>query len=139
MKRKKIVHLILSPHRTKFYEARVNSSCTGKLLIKVNIVQTQLWEKPIYKLLSCFWQQHILCRLFIRFFFFFLGGGRDGTNQLHVNALTHVPFITSFTNEQSILIWEVDSRYLLLICCKVFCFLFQIWRFCKSCFRSGGL
>ena len=86
MKRKKIVHLILSPHKTKFYEARVNSSCTGKLLIKVNIVQTQLSEKTIYKLLSCFRQQHVLSRLFIRFFifyflllllfiFFFWGGG----------------------------------------------------------------
>ena len=91
MKRKKIVHLILSPQKTKFYEARVNSSCTGKLLIKVNIVQTQLSEKTIYKLLSCFRQQHVLSRLFIRFFifyffiiivifffFFFWGGGGGG-------------------------------------------------------------
>ena len=68
------------------------------------MVQTQLWEKPIYKLLSCFLKQHILSRLFIRYIYiFFWGWGGEGggrTNQLHVNALTHVPFITSFTNKQ---------------------------------------
>ena len=38
MKRKKFVHWILSQHTTKFYEAKVNSFCMGKLLIKINIV-----------------------------------------------------------------------------------------------------
>ena len=70
--------------------------CMGKLLMKVNIVQTQLWEKPIYKLLSCFWKQHVLSRLLIRFYlfiylviylflFFFVGEGGKGTNQASQN------------------------------------------------------
>ena len=42
----------------------------------INIMQKQLWGKPIYQLLSCFRKQHILSRLFIRIFF--LGGGRGG-------------------------------------------------------------
>ena len=49
MKRKKFVHRVLSLHTTKFYEAKVNSFCMRKLLIKTYTVQTQLWEKPIYK------------------------------------------------------------------------------------------
>ena len=77
----------------------------GKLF-KINIVLAQLWEKPIYKLLSCFLRQQ-----------FFGGGGAAGglrgkepikclklihfaTTQLHVNALTNLSFITSFTSEQ---------------------------------------
>ena len=83
----------------------------GKLLIKINIVQTQLWEKLIHKLISCFQKQHDFSRLI----FFWGGGGRVeepikclkiiyfATTQLHVSALANVPFIRSFTNEQSIL------------------------------------
>ena len=48
------------------FEAKVNSFCMGYLLIKINTVQTQLWEKPIYKVLSCFRKQHVLFRLFTR-------------------------------------------------------------------------
>ena len=99
MKIKKFVHWILSWHATKFYEAKVNSCCMSKLLIKRNIVQTQLWEKPIYKVLSCFRKQHVLSVFW---------GKREPIKismNLHVNTLTHVPFLTSFTDEQSILIW----------------------------------
>ena len=39
MKRKKFVHWIFSLHATKFYEAKVNPFCKGKLLIKINIVK----------------------------------------------------------------------------------------------------
>ena len=57
----------------------------GKLLMKINKVERQLWEKPIYKLLSCFRKQHVLSRLFIRFdlfiYLFILGG----TNQASQN------------------------------------------------------
>ena len=56
---------MLSLH-TKFYEAKINSFCMCKLLIKINIVLTQLWEKHIYKFLSCFQKQHVLSRLFVR-------------------------------------------------------------------------
>ena len=66
MERKKLVHWILSLHTTKFYEAKVNSFCMCKLLIKINIVQTRFWEKCIYKPLSYFQKQHILSRLFIK-------------------------------------------------------------------------
>ena len=44
MKRRKFVHWILSLQATKFYEAKVNSFCMCKLLIKINIVQTQFGE-----------------------------------------------------------------------------------------------
>ena len=44
MKRRKFVHWILSLQATKFYEAKVNSFCMCKLLIKINIVQTQFRE-----------------------------------------------------------------------------------------------
>ena len=60
----------------------------GKLLININIVQTQLWEKPIYNLLSSFRKQHVPSRLFIRIFFFFFwkgGGAGEGTNQASQN------------------------------------------------------
>ena len=128
MKRIKLVNWILSLHPTKSYEVKVNSFCMCKSLIKINIVQTQLWEKPIYKL--CLQKQHILPGLFIRklcygemnyfdtldsFFFFW---GKKWANQAcqnihfthhsphftHQNTLTHGPFITSLTNMQSILI-----------------------------------
>ena len=105
MKSKKFVHWILSLHATKFYKARVNSFSMGKLLIKI---------KPIYKFFHCFRKQHVLSRLFIRVFFGRAegsGGGR--TNQHHVNALTHVPFIISFTNEQSISICRGRQKVLL--------------------------
>ena len=46
MKRKRFVHWILLLRATRFYEAKVNSFYMGKLLIKINIVQTHLWEKP---------------------------------------------------------------------------------------------
>ena len=49
IKRKTFVHWILSLHAIKFYEAKVNSFCMGELLIKINIVQLQVWEKPICK------------------------------------------------------------------------------------------
>ena len=65
LKRKKFVDWMLSLHTTKFYEAKINSFCMYKLLIKMNIVQTQVWEKPIYKLL-CFRKQHVFSRPFIR-------------------------------------------------------------------------
>ena len=87
MKRKMFVHWILSLHATKFYEANVNSFCMGKLLIKIYIVQTQLWEKPIYKLLSYFQKQHVLSRLFTRNFFL----GKKETNQASQNNLFHPP------------------------------------------------
>ena len=124
MKRKRFVHWILLLRAIRFYEAKVNSFYMGKLLIKINIVQTHLWEKPIYKLLSCFWEQHILSRLFIRIFFFW----GDRTNQLHVNTLTHVPFIFWYA--------EGGSRYSLLICSKILnSQLLLQW----CCFRCGGL
>ena len=81
MKRKKFVHWILSLHATKFYEAKVNSFCKGKWLIKTNVVQTQLWEKPIYKVLSCFRKQKVLSGLFTRNFFL----GKKGTNPASQN------------------------------------------------------
>ena len=81
MKRKKFVHWILSLYATKFYEAKVNSFCMSKLLIKINIVQMQLWEKPIYKVLSCFQKQHVLSRLYTRHFFL----RKKGTNQASQN------------------------------------------------------
>ena len=125
IKRKKFFHWILSLHAIKFYEAKVDSFYMGKLLIKINIVQTQVLEKPIHKLLSCFWKQ-VFSRLLIRFF---LGG--NGTNQLHVNALTHVSFIFWYA--------EVGSRYSLYICCKILnsqllfaVVLFQMWRFVRQ-------
>ena len=108
MKRKKFVHWVLSLHTTKFYEAEVNSLCISKLFIKINIVQPQLWEKSIHKLLSCFRKQHVLSRLFTRIFFL----GKKGANQAsqnnsfrpqltpNINALTHVSFITSSINAQ---------------------------------------
>ena len=65
LKRKKFVDWMLSLHTTKFYEAKINSFFMYKLLIKMNIVQTQVWEKPIYKLL-CFRKQHVFSRPFIR-------------------------------------------------------------------------
>ena len=40
----KLVNWILFLHATKFYEVKVDSFCMCKLLIKINIVQTQLWE-----------------------------------------------------------------------------------------------
>ena len=58
LKRKKFVDWMLSLHTTKFYEAKINSFFMYKLLIKMNIVQTQVWEKPIYKLL-CFRKQRV--------------------------------------------------------------------------------
>ena len=81
MKRKKFVHWILSLHATKFYEAKVNSFCKGKWLIKTNVVQTQLWEKLIYKVLSCFRKQKVLSGLFTRNFFL----GKKGTNPASQN------------------------------------------------------
>ena len=59
---------ILSLHATKFYEAKFNSFCMCKLLMKINIGTTRFGEKTIYKLL-CFRKQHVLSRLFIRNFF----------------------------------------------------------------------
>ena len=81
MKRKEFVHWILSLYTTKLFEAKVNSFCMGKLLVKINIVLTQLWEKPIYKLLSCFRKQHVLFRLFTRNFFL----GKKETSQASQN------------------------------------------------------
>ena len=98
--RKKFVRWIFSLHTTKFYEAKVNSFCMSKLLIKINIVQTQLLFSKT---------THSVETVYKKFF-----SGKKGnqssiskwfilpTTHLHVNALTHVPFITSFTNEQSV-------------------------------------
>ena len=112
------VHWILSLPATKFYEPKVNSFCKGKLLMKINKVERQLWEKPIYKLLSCFRKQHVLSRLFLRFYLFiylfiyFCWG--EPIKRLKIIHFVHhstpckgsytCAFITSFTNEQSILI-----------------------------------
>ena len=49
----------------KIYEAKFNSFYMCKLLIKTNIVQTWLWDKPIYKRLY-FRKQLVFPRLFIR-------------------------------------------------------------------------
>ena len=81
MKRKKFVHWILSLHAAKFYESKVNSFCMGKLLIKINIVQTPLLVKPISKVLSYFRKQHVLSRLFTRNFFL----DKKRTNQASQN------------------------------------------------------
>ena len=91
MKRKKFVHWILSLDTTKFYEAKVNWFCMGKLLIKIHIVQTQLWEKPIYKLLSYFQKQHALSRLFTINFFL----GKKETNQVSQNNSFHPPLTST--------------------------------------------
>ena len=58
----------ISLHATKFYEAKFNSFCMCKLLMKINIGATRFEEKTIYKLL-CFRKPHVLSRLFIRNFF----------------------------------------------------------------------
>ena len=110
------------------------------------MVQTQLWEKPIYKVLSSFRKQHILSGLFsfggkgnqssiLKYFF-------SPTTQLHVNALTHAiycQFHTGFTNWQSILISR--NRQQILTACLLSNFkflavvvmvLFQMWRFVRQ-------
>ena len=61
----------------------------GKLLININIVQTQLWEKPIYNLLSSFRKQHVPSRLFIRIFFFFGKGGGAGREPIKRRKIIH--------------------------------------------------
>ena len=58
----------ISLHAAKFYEAKFNSFCMCKLLMKINIGTTLFGEKAIYKLL-CFRKPHVLSRLFIRNFF----------------------------------------------------------------------
>ena len=86
----------------------------GKLSTKINIVQTQLWEKPISKVLSCFKKQHVLSRLFTRNFF--LGKKREPIKHLKIIHFAHhsppckrsytcAMCVTRFTNKQSILIW----------------------------------
>ena len=77
MKRKTFVHWILSLNTTKFYEAKVDSFCMGKLLRYTYIVKTQLWEKPIYKLLS----------VYNKFFFW----EKKETNQASQNNSFHPP------------------------------------------------
>ena len=106
--KRKFVDWILSLHTAKLFEAKVNSFCMAKLLMRINIVQTQLGEKSIYKLLSCFRKLHVLSRLLTRTFF----PMKKETNQaswfisptthLHVNALTPVPCITSSTNSSQL-------------------------------------
>ena len=59
----------------------------GKLLIKIYIVQTQLWEEPTYKLLSYFQKQNVLSRLFKIIFFL----GKKETNQVSQNNSFHPP------------------------------------------------
>ena len=46
LNQKKFVNGILSLLAIKRCEANVNSFCMCKLLIKINIVQTQLWNSP---------------------------------------------------------------------------------------------
>ena len=86
IKRKKFVHWILSLHATSFYEAKVNLFCMDKSLIKINIVQTQLWEKLIYKVFSCFRKQHVLSGLFTRIIFW---GKREPIKHLKIIDFAH--------------------------------------------------
>ena len=106
-------------------------------------MQTQLWEKPIYKLLSCFGKQHILSRLFTRIFFlgkrkpikhlkiFYFGHHSPACNCSHKCHLLPV-------SQMSSQFWyaEVGSRYSLLIYCKILnSQLLLQW----CCFKCGGL
>ena len=59
MRRKKFVQWVLSLYATKCYEAKVNSFCIGKFLIKINIVQTQLWEKVFLQISQNSWETKI--------------------------------------------------------------------------------
>ena len=67
-------------------QAKINSFCMGKLLIKINIVQTQFWKKPIYMVLSRFRKKHVLFRLFSRIFFC---GKRKPIKHLKIIHLAH--------------------------------------------------
>ena len=80
--------------------------CTQQNFIKAKLIHfaweekycaVQLWETPIYKLLSCFRKQHVLSRLFIIFFFF--EGGREPTKRFKIIhfALHSTPCKHSYT------------------------------------------
>ena len=118
----------------------------GKLLIKINIVQTQFWKKPIYKVLSRFRKQRVLFRLFSRIFFC---GKRKPIKHLKIIYLAHHshPCKRSYTCAiyYQFHKWavnfdmrEVDSRYSLRI--KLRCKILNsslLLEWC--CFRCGGL
>ena len=119
MKRIKLVNWILSLHPTKSYEVKVNSFCMCKSLIKINIVQTQLWEKPIYKL--CLQKQHILPGLFIRkllwwnelfwYAWFILFLLREKVSQSSLSKYSFHPPLTSFHSPKHSYTWAIYYQF----------------------------
>ena len=102
-----------------------------KLLIKINIVQTQVWEKPIYKLL-CFRKQRVYERNLyhgeMNYFDTFKTLFSE-RNSEPIESAKIIHFAQHFTPCTCSYTWtiyyqfkkyaEVDGRYWLLIYCKI--------------------